>query len=448
MKKEYDVIIIGGSAAGVAAGITARRHYPDRSILIIREQEKVSIPCGIPYIFGTVGSPENNLIPDGVLEKNNIDFVVQSVESIDKKDKKVKTNNNAYNYNKLILATGSIPITPPIHGIDLKNVFTIKKEIPYLTNLMHELENVKDLIIVGGGFIGVEFADESKKNRNINVSIIELLPKCCLSTVYDDDACKEAEKILKGKGINIFANEKVVNIIGDKTVTAVKLESGKEIKADMVILGVGSKPNTILAKACDLEISKTTGGIKVDSRQQTSDVNIFACGDCAKKISFYNGKPSHLMLASIATTEARIAGANLFKMVRENNGVIGAFSTVIGETAFAAAGITENMAKEYGYEVVTGVAEGPNRHPGGMPGMANLKVKLVFNKENMVILGGQIIGAKSGGELINVVGACIQSKMTADQIALFQTATHPALTASPIAYQLVNAAEMAIKATK
>jgi len=447
MNNKYDVIIIGGSAAGVAAAVTARRHNPDKSILVIRDQEKTSIPCGIPYIFGTVDSPDKNIIPDGVFEKNNIDFVVQSAIAIDKEAKIVKTDSTQYAYDKLILATGSLPIVPHIQGVELENVYTVKKDIPYLSNIIEKLKDVKDLVIIGGGFIGVEFADECKKNRNINVSIIELQSKC-LGAVYDDDACDIVEGLLKDNGINILTGEKVVEIAGDKSVQSVKLESGKEIKADMVILGIGAKPNTQLAQECNLNISTVTGGIKVDNRQKTSDENIFACGDCAKKSSFFNGKPSFLMLASIATTEARIAGANLFKMVRENSGVIGAFSTVIEDIAFAAAGITETTANEFGYGTVIGVAEGPNRHPGAMPGMANLKVKLVFNKENMVILGGQIVGAKSGGELINVVGACIQTKMTADDIALFQTATHPALTASPIAYQLVNAAEMAIKATK
>lgn len=448
MSKKYDVIIIGGSAAGVAAAITARRHYPEKSILVIRDQKKVPIPCGIPYIYGTVKTPDKNIIPDDVLEKNKIDLMISSVEKIDRQNKTVVTaSKEELKYSKLILATGSNPITPPIKGIDLENVFVVRKDNDYLNCLLQVLDQVKDLVIIGGGFIGVEFAEECKKGRNINVTIVEL-QNHCLSAVYDDDACEQAEKILQAESINLLTSEKVTELTGKKQVTSVKLESGKEIKADMVILGIGARPNVALAKDCGLEISQATGGIKVNNNQHTSDPDILACGDCTKKLSFFNKQPCYLMLASIATTEARIAGANLFKIVRENNGVIGAFSTMLNGTAFAAAGITEKTAKRYGYEIVTGIAEGPNRHPGGMPGMANLKVKLIFNKQNMVLIGGQIIGADSAGELINVIGACIQSKMTADQIALFQTATHPALTASPIAYQLVNAAEMAIKATK
>jgi len=178
---------------------------------------------------------------------------------------------------------------------------------------------------------------------------------------------------------------------------------------------------------------------------RTSDESIFACGDCAEKTSFFGGRPSPLKLASIATFEARIAGANLFGIRRENVGTVGVWSTALGGTALATAGLTETMARERGYDVVAATVEGPNRHPGGMPGAANTRVKLVFERHSGVILGGQVMGDAAAGEIINAVSACVQKKMTAEDIAMFQVGTHPALTASPIAYHVVNAAEMAIQ---
>ncbi len=149
-------------------------------------------------------------------------------------------------------------------------------------------------------------------------------------------------------------------------------------------------------------------------------------------------------LASVATMEARIAGANLFATNRVNLGVIGVYSTVLGDSAFAVAGLTTSQALEKGYDIVRGESEATNRHPGCMPGGAPLNVRLIFETGSQVLIGGQVTGAKSGGELINAISACIHQRMTADDIATFQTGTHPALTASPIAYQLVNAAEIAI----
>jgi len=441
--KKADVVVVGGSAAGIPAAITCRRHYPDKKILLIRKEKQVQIPCGIPYIFGTVNSPDNNLIPDKAVTGNEIELLVDEAEKIDRQQKNIHTKGGeTVNYDKLILATGSKPLDLPIPGLDKENVFKVKKDTEYLKNLLGKMDNAKDIVILGGGFIGVEFADECKKNRDCNVTIVELLPHC-LMLAFEDEFCKEAEESLKERGINLVTGVKLEEVLGDNKVTGVKLSDGKEIKADLLLAAVGVRPNTALAEEAGLETDR--GGIIVDSQMKTSDDNIFACGDCTSKRSFFNQQPSGLKLASIATMEARIAGANLFGKRRENNGVLGVFSTVVGDKAFGMAGLSEKTARECGYDIAIGQAESPNRHPGGMPGMAKMKVKLVFNKKTGEIIGGQVRGGHSVGELANTISACIQKKMTADDIATFQLGTHPAVTASPIAYQLVNAAEMAIK---
>ena len=445
--KKADVIVIGGSAAGITAAITCRRHYPEKSILLIRKEKQVLIPCGIPYIFGTLGSPDKNLVPDTVLEKNGIELVIEEVTDIGRIDRFVTTaKGEKIGYEKLVLATGSIPIIPPIPGVDMKNIFVVRKDVSYLQQILEQLNRSSNLVIVGGGFIGAEFADECRKNRHIKITIVEMLSHCLMLT-FDEDLCAVAEGIEKGYGINILEPEKVESFLGDSTVKGVKLASGREIEADTVILGIGCAANTKLAEKAGLELGPTKG-IQVNRYMHTSDGNIFACGDCTEKVSFFDGKPSGLKLASTATREARIVGANLFGTRRINEGVIGVFSTVLGDTAFALAGLSEREARQKGYNVVVGESEGPNRHPGGMPEMANLKVKLVFERGTGIILGGQVMGAKCSGELINAISACIHEKMTIDNIATFPMGTHPALTASPVAYQLTNAAEMAIKVMK
>ncbi len=443
MGSEANVVVIGGSAAGLTAAITSRRHYPDKSVLIIRKEKQVSIPCGIPYIFGTVGSPEKNLIPDAVLDKNKIDLLVEEVTGVDPASCTVATaSGKSIGYEKLVIATGSVPAKPPIPGVGKDNVFTILKDVPYLAKMQEKLKTVKNLVIIGGGFIGIEFADECNKNGGIKVTIVEMLPHC-LQLSYDDEICSEAEGLLNERGIKVRTSAKVTAIEGDEKVNGVALEGGEVLPAEAVILGIGVKSETTLAKDAGLSLGPT-GAIAVDKTMRTSDENIFACGDCAEKLSFFGGKPSRLRLASIATAEARIAGANLFAVHRENVGTLGVWSTVVGDTAFATAGLTEGAARKIGYDVAIGVVDAPNRHPGGMPGMVSLKVKLVFERRTGLLLGGQLVGDKAAGELINAISACIQGRMTAEDIAMFQTGTHPALTASPIAYQFVNAAEIAI----
>ncbi len=441
--KTMDVVIVGGSAAGLTAAITARRHYPKKKILLIRKEKLVPIPCGIPYIFGTVGSPEKNLIPDTPLEKHNVEFMIDKVTEIDREKKTVKTKSGEeVGYDKFVLATGSLPMMPPIPGFDKENVYPVHKDVGHLAHMQEKMKSSKKIVVIGGGFIGVEMSDEMNKIGNLDVTICELLPHC-LQLAFDPEFCAEAEKLLEERGVKIMADQKVTSIEGNSKVTGVKLAGGATLPADMVIVGIGTVANVDLARNANLRLGPT-GSIWVDRTMRTIDENIFSCGDCTEKFSFFGGKPSKLKLASIACSEARIAGANLFGSQRESVGTIGVFSSAIGDRSFAVAGLSENFAKQKGYEVTTGTVEGPNRHPGSMPGMANQKVKLIFERRTKVLIGAQMMGDNAVGELINVASACIQHKMTIDDIACFQMGTHPALTASPVVYQFVNAAESAL----
>jgi len=441
--KKFDVVVIGGSAAGLTAAITARRHYPEKSILVIRKEDQVLIPCGIPYIFGTLGTCQKNLIPDAALEKNKCELLVDEAVSINRDKSTVTTaGGEEVGYRRLVIATGSEPVVPPLPGVEKGNIFAIKKDVPYLGKMQEALAKASSVLIVGCGFIGVELAEECRKIGDIDIKIVEML-RHCLQLTYDEEFSIKAEGNLKAQGIEILTDDKVEGFLGEDVVEKVKLASGKVPEVDMVIMGIGARANTTLATNAELETGPMRG-ILVNRYMQTSDPSIFACGDCAEKVSFFDGKPSPLKLASIATMEARIAGANLFGPRRANMGAIGVYSTILGDTAFCAAGLTERGAREKGYNVVVGEAEAVNRHPGCMAGGTPLKVKLIFEAGTRVLLGGQATGAKSAGELINGISACIHQRMTADDIATFQTGTHPGLTASPIAYQLVNAAEVAI----
>ncbi len=404
------------------------------------------IPCGLPYILGTLGGPEKDIIPDAILTDNNVELVKGEVVEIDREKKAVSIRGgDTIGYDKLVVAAGSLPVVLPIPGGDKGNVFIAEKDVAYLKNMLDIINNARDVVIIGGGFIGVEFADECKKNRDCNVTIVEMLPHC-LQLAFDEEFCIEAEKVLTERGIKLLCNSGVEAILGDGKVSGVRLAGGQELRADVVIMGVGARPNVELANKAGLEIGPTKA-IAVDGYMRTiTDANIFACGDCATKYSFFSGKPSRAMLASIAGAEARIVGANLFNTCCRNHGEVGVFSTIIGERAFGWAGLTEAVAKQEGFDVVIGESTAPDRHPGGMPGASSTKVKLVFSRDNGLLLGGGVSGGTTTGEIVNIISACIQHWMTAYEVSLFQMGTHPALTASPIVYQMVNAAELAVKA--
>lgn len=441
--KQTDVLVLGG-LSGIAAGISSRQHYPDKKVILVRKEGTVLIPCGIPYIYGTVGGPQYNVVPDGLLENNGIELVKGEAVAVDR-EKKVVTmqDGETIKYDKLVFATGSLPMTLPIPGIDKKNVYSVKKEFDYLGGLLGSMKSVKDLVIIGGGFIGVEFADECRKGRDVNITVVETLPHC-LQTAMDDEFCVEAEAKLSATGVKILTSTKVEAILGDDSVTGVQLVGGTVLKADMVILGIGAVPNTELAKKAGLRLG-SKNAIKVNHYMQThTDPDVFACGDCAEKQSFFTGRTIGVLLASVATSEARIAGANLYSPVHQNTGVISAFSTVINGRAFGVTGLTERVAKQARINYVVGVAEATDTHPGGMPNSTMTKVKLVFAKSTGELLGGAMSGGRPVGEMINLLSAAIMHRMTANDIYQFQMATHPALTSSPIAYPIVNAAGKAL----
>ena len=444
--KKTDILIVGGSAAGITVSISARRYYPEAKILLIRKEKEVLIPCGIPYIFGTLGSPNENLIPDNVLKKNNVDLIIDEAVFINKDQRTVETSSGELiGYKKMVLTTGSLPRVPPIPGVELDNVFAVWKDVEYLQKILNALDETKDLVIIGGGFIGLEFADECKKRGIANVTVIELLPHCLL-LACDEEICIRVEEKLSERDIKVLVNRKVKAIAGKKQVEYVELDNGQKTKADVVILGIGVVPNIQLARDSGLEVDEKEG-IYVDEFMRTSDENIFAAGDCTRKRCFFTGKPTFLRLASIGTMEARVAGANLFKLRHRSGCPVGVFGTVIGDLAIGSAGMTERVAKEVGFEVVTGEAKAPDKHPASIPGTRDLAVKLVFEKDTRIILGGQVFGGMTAGKVANFIGALIQKRMRADEIVTFQVGTHPMLTASPIAHQIENAAEIALTKT-
>ncbi len=442
-----DVIIIGGSAAGFVAATTVKTHYPDKDVLVIHKDGKVLIPCGIPYIFGTVGSTENDLLPAGkVFAGAGIRELIAEVTGIDREKKVCSTKDgDEIGYEKLIIASGSIPNSPGwLKGADLENVFTVPKDKVYLDSTQLSINVLKKVVVIVGGFIGVELSDELNKAGK-DVTLVEILPHV-LGLAFDEEIAIEAEGILKERGVKLITGNGVKQIIGDKKVTGIILDDNKVIDADSVVLSVGYRPNTVLAEKTGLSLTEQ-GFIRVDEYMRTEDSDVFAVGDCAEKRDFVTRKPCNAMLASTACAEARTAGMNLFRLsaVKTFSGTISIFSTALGDHGFGVAGLTETKAREEGFDMVTGVFEGVDKHPGTLPGAHKQKVKLIAARESGVLLGGEVSGGPSTGELTNLIGFLIQGRMSINTILTSQIGTHPLLTASPAAYPLMKAAGMVAK---
>ncbi len=441
--KKYDIIIIGGGPAGIITTGTAKMYYPDKSILVIRKEKHVLVPCGIPYTMSTINM-EQNYIPDGAITGKGAELLIGNVNKIDVEKKQIIVDKDTFEYDKLVIATGSRPTEPKwLKGRDKENVFFISKSSEYLQALKDKLKELNNIVVLGGGFIGVEVADEIHKQGN-NVTIIEKLPHT-LNLALDCDFCCTVDEVLKKRGINVMTGATVKEITGDSKVSGVLLDDGTEVKADAVIVSVGYTPNTEFLSEAGLNISDR-GTIWVDEYMRTSADDVFAVGDCVERKSFITRKVSPVMLASTATSEARIAGANLFKLqvLRTFTGTIGIFSTRIGEHAFASAGLTEQQAKNEGFDIEIGKFETKDRHPGTLPDASTIRVKLIVSKKSGIIVGGQLCGSQSIGEMINIIGLMIQKKMTIHDVIILQIGTHPLLTAAPTVYPIIKAAEAII----
>ena len=444
---KYDVVIIGASAGGLTAAIDAKRFYPDKSVLAIKKEEIGIIPCGIPYILGTLEKPEDDALPvEKLLTSLGADVLTDEVVNIDPSEKSLTTKERRHiKWDKLVIATGSKPTKPELPGFNLEGVYTIPKDLEYLKELKARLKEVEKVVIVGASYVALEVGDEIRK---LGRDVTFIVRSRFLRATFDPEFSTMAEERLKEKGIKV-AYGQIERIVGNEKVKGVKLTDRTEIPAELVISATGYCPNVELATKADLMVTRYSNhcyGIWTDKYMRTSHPDIFAVGDCVEHKDFFREEPYTLMLASTAAFEARIAGANLFKLqiVRENMRTIGAYATHIAGLTLAAAGLIEETARKEGFEIVVGYSEGADRHPAKFSDTSIEKVKLIFSRDRGAILGAQISGGKSVGEAINILALAIQKRLTASELYATQIATHPLLTASPVGYPIVKAAEDAL----
>ncbi|MEA3492724.1 MAG: FAD-dependent oxidoreductase [Campylobacterota bacterium] len=439
-----DILIIGAGPAGLVAAATASENYKNKSVVVVKEFEKGQVPCGIPYVFGQVlGDVEKNAMPCGG-DVANITKVVDTIHQVNIDEKRATGGVHNFRFDKLIFATGSVPFVHNnfVNSLQLENVFTVEKQYDEVKKLKEYLDQAGNdrVVVIGTGFIGVELAEQLKSSGK-DVTIVG--GGHILANSFDEDMAIMAEEIMAEKGVKLALGQHASEVLEvENRATAIKLCDGTVIDADMIILATGYRANTTLAKDAGLKLARY-GGIWVDEYMRTKNKDIFAIGDCSGRRDFITRDPSKVMLASTSAAEARVAGSSLYslKNLKGFNGTIAIFSTMIGDCAFASAGVTEQRAKDENLEYVTGYFQGLNRHPGTIADASKQSVKLIAMKNSGKIIGGQVVGSKEAGEIINIIGLAIEAGLTIHNIISLQVATQPLLTAAPTTYPIVKAAQ-------
>lgn len=425
MKK---VVIIGGVAGGASAAARIRRLDEQAEIVMFEKGPHVSFSnCSLPfYLSGVVEDSKRLLMmtPDSFESKHNIDARVNSEVVAISRDKKVVTVKNVLtgehsdeSYDTLILSPGASPIVPKLPGTELPHVFTVRNvvDIERLNNAIIE-KKAKNIAVIGGGFIGVEVA-ENLRLAGRAVSLVEFAPQILMP--FDEDMVQILHKELVDQGVDLIVGDGLAEI----TTSSIKLNSGKEINADIVVLAIGVRPETSLAVEAGLEIGET-GAIKVNQNYQTNDASIYAVGDAIEVYHRIMNKPTRLALAGPAQRQARAAADHIYGIPTSNKGVIGSSSIQVFDYAAAATGLNERTAKQIGIPVDAVYIIAPDK-VGLMPSSNPLHFKLIYEVPTGRIIGAQAIGKGNADKRIDVIATLITMSGTIEDLKELELSYSP-----------------------
>jgi NADPH-dependent 2,4-dienoyl-CoA reductase/sulfur reductase-like enzyme len=417
------VIVVGCTHAGTAAIVNLRELHPNSEIVVYERNDNISfLSCGIALSIGGVVTKTEKLFynsPENLSALGIITRMKHDVLDIDFDNKTIKVKNLETdeiledNYDKLVLTLGSWPIVPKFEGGDLKNIL-LCKNYNHAKEIEAKATDAKNVVVIGGGYIGVELV-EAFKMKNKNVTLIDA-EKRIMSKYLDKEFTDIAEEQFKEHGINLVLGEKVKLFKGeDGKVTHVVTENN-EYEADLVILCIGFAPSTSLVEG-KLETLKN-GAIVIDEYMQTSKKDVFAAGDCC--VVKYNPADDtrYIPLATNAVRMGTLIAHNIVEPKLKYMGTQGTSGIKIYEKCIASTGLTEEMAKATTSFNVDSVSVIDSYRPEFMPTFEEALIKLVYDKDSRRVLGGQIISNLDLTQFMNTLSVVIQNKMTVEELAM------------------------------
>ena len=420
------IVILGGNAAGMSAASRMKRKAPDTQVIVLEKTETVSYgACGMPYYIADL-NPDLNRMKIRPVEKfreQGIDVRLNhEVERVDRENKTVygscKGEPFAISYDKLLVATGSSPIVPPLPGIDLAGLFPLKT-LEQAAALKSALGPEKDVVIVGGGYIGLELAEACLLRKVRSLTLVEAADH--VLTTFDDEFGEAAVAELQKHGVRVCLSQRVKGFSGeDGHVTAVLTEGG-EVKADVVILSIGIRPNTGFLEGVD---KLPNGALITGTDMRTSDPDIYAAGDCATVMHRVLKKPVYLALGTNANKQGRLAGDSMLGKPVCFDRPLGTSMLRLMGLEFACTGLNEKTAKAQGiaYKANTVTARS---HAGYYPDPAIITVKLIYDPDTKAILGAQLMGAKETALRIDVFACAIDRGMTTAELGFLDLGYAP-----------------------
>ena len=422
------LVVIGGVAGGATAAARARRVDEYADITVIERGPYVSYAnCGLPYFISRdIENRESLLLetPEGFDARYGVRALVntEAVE-IDRVGRRVRIRDAGgeswLDYDRLILAQGGNPITPPFPGSDAPHVFTLWN-VPDMDRLHKYIgeRTPKTAVIVGGGFIGLEMAEAFTK-RGIATTVVELLPT--LMALMDPEFGRLIEREFERHGLAVITGAGVAAVHGDTR--TVSLTDGQQVPAELVLLSVGVRPELTLAVQAGLTIG-VSGGLLVDDHLRTSDENIFAAGDMVEVEHRVSGRRVRMPLAGPANRQGRIAASNALGVVLEYGGALGTSAVKILDATAAMTGLSERAAREAGFDVGIAIVH-MGHHAGYYPGARPLTLKLVYDRADARLLGAQAFGYEGVEKRIDVLAMALHGRMTLHDLAKVDLAYAP-----------------------
>ena len=419
------IVIIGGVAGGMSAATRMRRLDADAEIIVFEKSGHVSYAnCGLPYFVGGIIEEEDALLlqtPDSLHARFRLDVRISSeVLSIDPLAKTIKVKNWADNaeseltYDKLILSPGASPIVPPIPGIERAMTLRTVEDVEQIALAVNKTP--KSAVVIGGGFIGVEIA-ENLVHKGIPTTVVEAAPQ--VLAPLDPEMATFVAREMRSHGVTLHLGVSAAEV----TVDNVILSDGTVLEAEIVIMAIGVRPDTSLAKAAGLSIG-SRGGIKVDDFNRTSNLDIYAVGDAAEKTDALDGSATLVPLANLANRHGRVVADHIADREVRPMKTIGTAIVKVFDLMIAATGWNEKRLVAAGRPHMV-IHTHPNNHAGYYPDAKQIALKLIFDPATGEILGAQGVGLDGVDKRIDVIATAIRGGISAPELADLELAYAP-----------------------